>query len=206
MFFTSTINLIIHLQLVLQTIVLFLIYQHAFLNSPVRSSDDPVSSFVFSLDAVLVGIAILILTNLILSVELIGRGCNWRRDSNRLTYKIRLSNNRLVHDVLLRIDGNVSLRLAIDDLLGHWRSGKVDLRLGNNLWDDRDRSCVDLRFNSILLGNSDLWSGCDQYFWLSNVRLNFHWGDLRLFLHWRLVGNCFSDKSQVLFSGSNNFG
>ena len=36
--------------------------------------------------------------------------------------------------------------------------------------------------------------------------MNFHWGDLRLFLHWRLVGNCFSDKSQVLFSGSNNFG
>ena len=74
MFFTFTINLIIHLQLVLQTIVLFLIYQHAFLNSPVRSSDDPVSSFVFSLDAVLVGIAVLVLAELILGMELAASG------------------------------------------------------------------------------------------------------------------------------------
>jgi len=190
------------------------------INVAVRSPDNSISSLVLGLDTVLVGIAILVLANLVLGVELVGSCSHWLSNwsrwlsiDNGLSHQVGLSNNGLVDGVLLGLDGDVLLGLADDVLLGldgdvglgladdvlglsdnlldNWCCRNVGLRLGLN-----DELLRDDRLNG---GNGDIWLG--------DVLNGFNWGSFgdNLFLG-RLVGDGLSDQLEVFFSGSDDFG
>jgi hypothetical protein len=175
----------------------------------VGSSDDSIGSLVLSLDAVLVGIAVLVLAKLILGVELVGGGGHGLRDGDGLADQVGLGNDGLVDNVLLGVDGSgVDLRLANDVLgLSNHLLG-IDLRLGNNLLG------IDLRLGNNLLGvdlglslNNNLRSNdlLNGDLWLSNI---LDWldglnGGNGLLLRW-LVGDGLGDQLQVLLPSSGN--
>lgn len=154
---------------------------------------------MLSLEAVLVGVAVLVLTDLILGVELVA-GDGRLRNSNRLTDEIRLGDNGLVNDILLlfvgRLDCNVCL-LLVDGL-----------SLDNDLLRDNGLSCdVGLRLaDNVLLGfNCRLDCGVNEAFlWLVAVLwcLNF---DNLLNFFFGLAGNGFGDELQVFLSGGDDF-
>lgn len=183
----------------------------------VGSPDDSIGSLVLSLDAVLIGVAVLVLAELVLGVELVGGWGHGLGDGNGLADQVGLGNDRLVDDILLGVDGSgVDLGLANDILglgdnllgidlgLGNNLLG-VDLRLGNNLLG------IDLRLGNNLLG-IDLGLGLDNNLRgndllnlrLSNIldRLN---GLNGLLLRW-LVGDGLGDQLQVLLPGSGDLG
>ena len=152
-----------------------------------------VSGLELGLGAVLVGVTVLILAQLILSVEL-GAGEGWLRHSNGLAGKIGLGNNRLVDYVSLGLADNILL-------LNCWLDCDIGLLLNNGLHllldNIRLLNCnwlVDeVRLILILLDD-----------WLSFVGLGFN-NLLDNFLLW-LAGNCVRDNLQVLFSCSDHFG
>ena len=158
---------------------------------------------MLGLDAVLVGIAVLVLAKLILGVELIGGWGHWLRDRHGLADQVGLGYDGLVDNVLLGIDScGVDLGL-VDNVLGLGNDLlNIGLGLGNNLLNISLWLSNNLRLNDNLRG-SNLLNG---NLWLGNVlnRLSgLNCGDSLLL--WRLVGDGLSDQLEVLLPGSDNF-